>query len=161
MIILSTEMTQSKLTAEQIQALLDSTRNQKFRQRTDDQLAQGDKLRGIKRPEHAELMTGQNNPMSGQISPNRGKKMPEIGNKLRGQPKSEETRQRMSQARKGRPNTKLQGRKRPHHSVLMSGANNPNFGKPQPAWHCDHCGADGRGLGNYTRWHRDGQCCRP
>lgn len=49
------------------------------------------------------------------------------------------------------------GKKRPNHSAIMK-ANSPGLEKTRIEWTCEHCGKNGKGSSNYTRWHKDGIC---
>lgn len=112
------------------------------------------KLVGRKRADQSQRMSGSNNVMAGKVSPNRGKAMPQISKKLLGKPKPEGHGARVSAAKKGVPNVKAKGQKRPEHSKRMQ-EHNPGLAATRVEWCCEHCGRTGSGLSNYTRWHGD------
>jgi transposase-like protein len=118
-------------------------------------IKQATKLKGRKRPDQSLKMSGAGNPMSGKASPNKNKAMPQISEKVKGKKKPEGFGEKISQRRKelGLGNT-MGGKKRPEHSERMK-ENNPGIAKTQVAWKCEHCGKEGVGLSNYSRWHGD------
>lgn len=140
---------------EDINKLLASKRDQKFRKRTDSQLSQGAQLRGVKRKDQSARMSGDNNPMSGKVSPNRGKAMPQISKKIKGKAKPEGFGEKISKARKGVPNLKALGVARPDHSETMKDpARNKGAEYMREVMTCPYCGKTANGP-NYKRWHGD------
>lgn len=113
-----------------------------------------EKLSGRERPDQSKRMSGENNFMYGKVSPNRGKSMPQISEKIKGKKKPEGFGDKISQAKKGVPIPKLQGRKKPEQSARLK-INNPGFDATRIAWKCPHCGKEGVGSSNYSRWHGD------
>lgn len=85
---------------------------------------QGAKLTGRKRPDQSARMAGDGNSMAGKEHPNKGKSLPQIGRP--GQKKPEGHGAKVSAARKGVPNLKALGKKKPEHSNRMK-TNNPMF----------------------------------
>jgi hypothetical protein len=115
---------------------------------------QAEKIRGRKKPNHSKLMTEQN-PMQGKVSPNRGKEMPQISKKVKGKKKPEGFGEKISRARKGKPNIKAQGVTRPDHSNLMKDpTHNKGAAYMKETFKCPHCGKTANGP-NYKRWHGD------
>jgi hypothetical protein len=112
------------------------------------------KLTGRERPDQTERMSGDSNIMAGKVSPNRGKEMPQISEKIKGKKKPEGFGDKISRAKKGVPVPKLQGRKKPEQSARLK-INNPGFDATRIAWKCPHCGKEGVGSSNYSRWHGD------
>lgn len=112
------------------------------------------KLSGRKRPIQSSKMK-ENNPMKGKVSPNKGKSMPQISEKVKGKKKPEGFGEKISQRRKelGLGNT-MGGKKRPEHSERMK-EHNPGLAKTRISWVCPHCGKEGVGSSNYSRWHGD------
>lgn len=112
-------------------------------------------LSGRSQPEHQKRMK-ENNPMKGKVSPNKGKSMPQISEKIKGKKKPEGFGETISKLKKGVPNLKLKGVKRPEHSDMMRDPErNKGAEVLRQPWICEHCGKDGVGLTNYVRWHGD------
>jgi len=140
------------MTPQELNELLEQTRDQKFRKRTDGQLGQAQHLQGRQRPEHSALMKT-NNPMANKQHPNRGKKMPQIGRP--GVPKPQGFGDRISAQRQGKPIPQLQGRSRPDQSQIMRDpARNPGAQAMRETRICPYCGKTAN-LPNYGRWHGD------
>lgn len=119
----------------------------------DRRIKQASSLRGRKNPEQSERMKTHNH-MLGKTSPNKGKKMPNITAKVKGKQKPAGHGANVSKARLGVPIPKLQGRKKPEQSERLK-ISNPGFDATRIAWTCPHCGKQGVGSSNYTRWHGD------
>lgn len=113
------------------------------------------KLSGRKMPETSKRMKGENNPMYGKVSPNRDKEMPQISEKIKGKKKPDGFGEKISKARKGKPNLAALGKERPEHSELMKDpARNKGSAAMKEMHTCVHCGKTAN-LPNYTRWHGD------
>lgn len=116
---------------------------------------QAQHIAGRTRPTQSQKMSGELNPMAGKVHPNKGKTMPKTSAKLKGIKRSEETKKQISETRKAKGLTNTwKGKTRPDHSAKMK-EYNPGFEKTQVAWTCPHCGKEGVGLSNYSRWHGD------
>lgn len=112
-------------------------------------------IRGRKRTDQSARMSGDNNPMAGKISPNRGKAMPQISKKIKGKAKPDGFGEKISKARKGKPNLKALGAPRPNHSKTMKDpSRNKGAQFMRETLTCPHCGKTSNGP-NYKRWHGD------
>lgn len=142
------------MTPEQINELLAKTRDQKFRKLTEGRINQANSLKGRARPDQSERMSGLGNSMANKPHPNKGKAMPQIGDKIRGKAKPQGFGAKISLAKKGVPNLKALGKKRPDHADAMR---DPERNRGAEAlrvpWTCIHCHKSGVGLTNYSRWH--------
>jgi len=159
MIIMNAD--QKKIREELVKA-----QSSKFASLTDNQLSDIENRYGKERPEHSEKlkgrkradqsarMTGEKNSMAGKEHPNKGKSMPQISEKIKGKAKPEGFGEKISKARKGVPIQKLQGRKKPEQSERLK-IKNPGFDATRVAWQCPHCGKEGVGSSNFSRWHGD------
>jgi len=122
---------------------------------TDRSIKQVTALTGRKRPDQSERMQGENNPMYGIEHPNKGKSMPQISEKTRGKKKPAGFGEKISKARKGKPNLAALGKERPDHAELMRDPKRNKGAKAMKEQHtCRHCGKT-TNLPNYTRWHGD------
>jgi len=114
---------------------------------------QAEKLTGRKRADQSARMSGEKNSMAGKVHPNRGKSLPQIGRP--GVAKPEGFGDKISKARKGVPNLKARGLKRPEQSKKMKAyyQDNPDKKPTVVVQDCPHCGKSVRGAGNFQRWH--------
>jgi hypothetical protein len=114
---------------------------------------QGAKLTGRKRPDQSARMSGNSNSMAGKEHPNKGKSLPQIGRPGVAKPKGHGA--KVSAARKGVPNLKALGVKRPDHSNAMKDpARNTGAQTMRETMTCLHCGKTAN-VPNYKRWHGD------
>ena len=160
----------SKKSIQQIRAELDelNSRIQKTNHISDNVLIANGRNKGKKRPEHGEKLKGRSNPetskrmkgegnhMFGKVHPNKGKIMPQISEKTKGKRKPVGFGEKISELKKGVPNLKLKGKKRPEHSIAMSDPKrNKGAEVLRQPWKCLHCKKEGVGLTNFVRWHGD------